>query len=90
MFSFRVDHFPEARPVSSKAVVSARQRRGVPADSSPEYSMEDFLIVVGAAVGPMKIMGRDLVQGAIWAYHVLWPNTSGTPDIDEVKYSWRD
>src|SRR4051812_15206243 len=47
--------------------------------------MEDFLVAVGAAVGPMKIMGRDLVQAAIRAYHVLWPNTSGTPDIDEIK-----
>src|SRR3954463_12447658 len=47
--------------------------------------MEDFLIAVGATIGPMKIMGRDLVQAAIRAYHVLWPNTSVTPDIDEIK-----
>jgi hypothetical protein len=47
--------------------------------------MEDFLVAVGAAVGPMKIMGRDLVQAAIRAYHVLWPNTSGTPNISEVE-----
>src|SRR4051812_22034228 len=85
MISFRVDHFPEAKPVSSKAVIAARERRGVPVDPSQEYSMEDFLIAVGAAIGLMKIMGRDLVQAAIWAYHVLWPNTSGTPDIDEVE-----
>src|SRR3954465_13432083 len=47
--------------------------------------MEDFLVAVGAAIGPMKIMGPDLVQAAIRAYHVLWPNTSGTPDINEVE-----
>src|SRR3954463_13469852 len=47
--------------------------------------MEDFLIAVGATIGPMKIMGKDLVQAAIQAYHVLWPNTSVTPDIDEIK-----
>ena len=66
-------------------MINARVRQGVPADASPEYSMEDYLVAVGAAVGPMKIMGRDLVQAAIRAYHVLWPNTSGTPDIDEIK-----
>ena len=26
-----------------------------------------------------------MVLAAIQAYHVIWPNTSGTPDIDEVK-----
>lgn len=84
-FLFCADHFPEAKPVSSKAVISARVRRGVPVDADSEYSMEDFLVAVGATVGSMKIMGRDLVQAAIRAYHVLWPNTSGTPDIDEIK-----
>ena len=71
--------------MSSRAAINVRVRRGVPADASPEYSMENFLVAVGAAIGPMKIMGRDLVQAAIRAYHVLWPNTSGTPDIDEIK-----
>ena len=66
-------------------MINARVRRGVPADASPEYSMEDFLVSVGSVVGPMKIMGRDLVQAAIRAYHVLLSNTSRTPDIDEIK-----
>ena len=66
-------------------MISAHQRRGVPANSSPEYSMEGFLVAVGAAIRPMKIMGRDLVQAAIRAYHVCWPNTSGTPDINGVE-----
>ena len=65
MTSFRVDHFSETKPVRSKAVIAARERRGVPVAPSQEYSMEDFLIAVGAAIGPMKIMGRDLVQAAI-------------------------
>jgi hypothetical protein len=82
---FCADHFPEAKPVSSKAVLAARARRGEPDAVDFEYSMEDFLVAVGAAVGPMKIMGRDLVEAAIKAYHALWPNTSGTPDINEVK-----
>ena len=81
---FCADHFPEAKPVSSKAVLAARARRGEPVAVDFEYSMEDFLVAIGAAVGPMKIMGRDLVQAAIRAYHVLWPNTSGTPDINEI------
>ena len=68
---FCIDHFLEAKPVSSRAVINARVCRGVPADASPEYSMEDFLVAVGSAVGLMKIMGRDLVQAAIRAYHVL-------------------
>ena len=82
---FYAGHFPEAKPVSSKAVLAARVHRGVPVDTDSEYSMEDFLVAVDATVGPMKIMGRDLVQAAIRAYHVLWPNTSGTPDINEVQ-----
>ena len=60
-FMLCADHFPEAKPVSSKAVLAARMRRGVPVAADSEYSMEDFLVAVGAAVGPMKIMGRDLV-----------------------------
>ncbi|MDO5764055.1 MAG: TMF family protein, partial [Bifidobacteriaceae bacterium] len=82
---FCAGHFPEAKPVSSKAVLAARARRGLPVDVNFEYSIEDFLVSVGAALGPMKIMGRDLVLAAIRAHRALWPNTSGTPNISEIE-----
>src|SRR4051812_8517901 len=47
--------------------------------------MDDFLIADGTFIGQMKIMGRDVGQSTIRAYHVLWTNISATTDIAEVK-----
>ena len=62
--------------------MDARARRGVPNLPNQEYYIEDLLVVVVAAIEPMKIMGRDLVKAAIRAFNVLWPNE---PKISKVE-----
>ena len=55
-------------------MVSARLRRGESNDPERAYSIEDYLVSLGAATKPMEAFGVDLVDAAIWVLNVFWMN----------------
>ena len=65
------ENFPESEFAARKRVAKVRQLRG---ESSEDWSMEDLSASLLARVKPMRVIGVDVVNAALRAFRVLWPD----------------
>jgi len=63
--------FPESEFAAKKRVARAQRLRG---KSSEDWSMEDLVTSLIGRVKPMKVIGVDVVDAALRAFRVLWPD----------------
>ena len=86
--SFAVN-FPHSNPAATVAVRKLREKRSEAGPIAEEWSVADHLAALSARLKPLKIIGIDLLDGAIHAHRALWPDspepTSVTRLADALK-----
>ena len=79
------DFFPDSTAQASSAVAKAH-RKQIKAGGTvqPNWSIDDHLIALRTRVKPLHVLGVDLVNAAIRARGILWPNTELSPHMSEL------
>lgn len=81
------DHFEHSRNAAAASVKKAREERVESGSVPAEWGMEDHLTALDARITPLKSIGTELMNAAIRAHHVLWPEATGPDTVPEL--SWR-
>ena len=51
---------------------------------SADLSIDDLLLSLRSRIGPLRVLGVDLLSAAIRAHRALWPDAEPTKSIAEL------
>ena len=76
------DFFPDSTAQASCTVAKA-QRKQIKAGGTvqPNWGVDDHLIALGSRIKLLRVLGVDLVNAAIRARSILWPDTELSPHM---------
>ena len=77
--------FPDSTAQASSAVAKAHRKQIKAGEAvQPNWSVDDHLIALRSRIKPLRVLGVDLVNAAIRARSVLWPDTERSPHMSDL------
>ena len=79
------DFFPDSTAQASSAVAKAQHKKIKAGEAvQPNWSVDDHLTALRSRIKPLRVLGVDLVNAAIRARSVLWPDTDLSPHMSDL------
>ena len=79
------DFFPDSTAQASSTVAKSHRKQIKAGEAvQPNWSVDDHLLALRSRVKPLRVLGVDLVNVAIWARRVLWPDTELSPHMSDL------
>lgn len=79
------EHFEHSKAAAANATRKAREKRAEAGEISATWDIEDHLTALDTRISPLKSIGTELMNAAIRAYHVLWPEATGPATVAELS-----
>ena len=79
------DFFPDSTTQASSVVAKAQRKQiKVGGTVQPNWGVDNHLIALRSRIKPLRVLGVDLVNAAIRARSVLWPDTELSPHMSDL------
>ena len=79
------DFFPDSTAQASSAVAKAHRKQIKAGEAvQPNWSVDDHLTALRARLKLLRVLGVNLVNAAIRARSVLWPDTERSPHMSDL------
>ena len=79
------DYFPDSSAQASSTVAKSHHKQIKAGEVvQPNWSVDDHLLALRTRIKPLRVLGADLVNAAIRARSVLWPDKELSPRMPDL------
>ena len=90
IFVFSSEHFPQSNAAAESSVALSRRRRAGQGEVlSTDWDQDDLLLALRSRLGPLRILGNELLKAAISTHSALWPESEGIKNIEALAEALR-